>query len=72
MILVAKDDLEKTNTAWAQGGIAAALDGADVVYALGTDEGDIPAGPTLIYQGSHGDRGAHRADKWAYTQASGG
>ncbi|MEM1432192.1 MAG: NADH-quinone oxidoreductase subunit NuoG, partial [Pseudomonadota bacterium] len=45
-----------------EGGIAAALDGAATVYALGVDEIDIPAGPTVIYQGSHGDRGAHRAD----------
>jgi NADH-quinone oxidoreductase subunit G len=44
------------------GGIAAALEGADTVFALGVDEVDIPAGPTVIYQGSHGDRGAHRAD----------
>jgi len=44
------------------GGIAAALEGAETVYALGVDEMDIPAGPTVIYQGSHGDRGAHRAD----------
>ena len=44
------------------GGIAAALDGADVVYALGADELEIPSGPFVIYQGSHGDRGAHRAD----------
>ncbi|WP_370401781.1 NADH-quinone oxidoreductase subunit NuoG [Sulfitobacter sp. JB4-11] len=35
---------------------------ADVIYNLGADEGDIPAGPFVIYQGSHGDRGAHRAD----------
>ncbi|MEL7215857.1 MAG: NADH-quinone oxidoreductase subunit NuoG [Pseudomonadota bacterium] len=44
------------------GGVTAALEGADVVWSLGVDEGDIPAGPTVIYQGSHGDRGAHRAD----------
>ncbi len=44
------------------GGVDAALDGADVVYALGVDEMEIPAGPVVIYQGSHGDRGAHRAD----------
>ena len=30
---------------------------ADVIYNLGADEGDIPAGPFVIYQGSHGDRG---------------
>jgi len=45
-----------------EGGIAAALDGADVIVNLGADEVDLPAGPFVIYQGSHGDRGAHRAD----------
>jgi NADH-quinone oxidoreductase subunit G len=44
------------------GGIGATLEGADVVYSLGADECEIAAGPTVIYQGSHGDRGAHRAD----------
>jgi NADH-quinone oxidoreductase subunit G len=45
----------------AEGGIAAAL-GAEVILNLGADEIDIPAGPFVIYQGSHGDRGAQRAD----------
>ena len=45
-----------------EGGVAAALDGADVIYNLGADEIDVPTGPFVIYQGSHGDRGAHRAD----------
>ncbi|MEO9826565.1 MAG: NADH-quinone oxidoreductase subunit NuoG [Paracoccaceae bacterium] len=36
--------------------------GTEVVYNLGADEVDIPDGATVIYQGSHGDRGAHRAD----------
>lgn len=45
-----------------EGGVAAALEGADTVFNLGADEGDVPAGPFVIYQGSHGDRGAHRAD----------
>ncbi|MEM8632655.1 MAG: NADH-quinone oxidoreductase subunit NuoG [Pseudomonadota bacterium] len=45
-----------------EGGIDAALDGADVIFNLGGDEIDIAAGPFVIYQGSHGDRGAHRAD----------
>ena len=45
-----------------EGGIAAALEGADVVFNLGADEVDLPAGAFVIYQGSHGDRGAHRAD----------
>ncbi|MFT6931759.1 MAG: NADH-quinone oxidoreductase subunit G [Paracoccaceae bacterium] len=57
------------------GGIDAALDGADVVYNLGADEMDVPAGPIVIYQGSHGDRGAHRADiifpGAAYSEESG-
>ena len=44
------------------GGIEAALNGAEVVYNLGADEMDIAPGPFVIYQGSHGDRGAHRAD----------
>ncbi|MBK4215402.1 NADH-quinone oxidoreductase subunit G [Paracoccus caeni] len=45
-----------------EGGLSAAIDGAEVVYNLGADEVDIAAGPFVIYQGSHGDRGAHRAD----------
>jgi NADH-quinone oxidoreductase subunit G len=45
----------------AEGGISEIV-AADVVYNMGADEGDIPAGPFVIYQGSHGDRGAHRAD----------
>ncbi len=58
-----------------EGGMISALDGADVVYNLGADELDIDAGPFVIYQGSHGDRGAHRADvilpSAAYTEESG-
>ncbi|MDP4031954.1 MAG: NADH-quinone oxidoreductase subunit NuoG [Pseudorhodobacter sp.] len=57
------------------GGLTAALDGAEVVYNLGADEIDIAAGAFVIYQGSHGDRGAHRADiilpGAAYTEESG-
>ena len=58
-----------------EGGADAALDGADVVYALGADEIGIKDGPFVIYQGSHGDRGAHRADvilpAAAYTEEQG-
>jgi len=58
----------------AEGGIDAAL-AAEVIYNLGADEIDIPAGPFVIYQGSHGDRGAHRADlilpSAAYTEEQG-
>ncbi len=58
-----------------EGGITAALDGAEVVYNLGADEVEIAKGAFVIYQGSHGDRGAHRADvilpAAAYTEESG-
>jgi len=63
-------DVDATNA----GGVPAVL-GAEVIYNLGADEGDIPAGPFVIYQGSHGDRGAHRADiilpAAAYTEEPG-
>lgn len=58
-----------------EGGLDAAMNGAELVYNLGADEVEIPAGPYVIYQGSHGDRGAHRADVIlpgaAYTEESG-
>ena len=57
------------------GGLVAAVDGAEVIYNMGADEVDIAAGPFVIYQGSHGDRGANRADVIlpgaAYTEESG-
>ncbi len=47
----------------------------DVVYLLGADEIDVAPGAFVIYQGTHGDRGAHRADVIlpgaAYTEKSG-
>ena len=47
----------------------------DVVYLLGADEIAIAPGAFVIYQGSHGDRGAHRADVIlpgaAYTEKAG-
>ncbi|SEQ27175.1 NADH-quinone oxidoreductase subunit G [Loktanella sp. DSM 29012] len=58
-----------------EGGLSAALDGAEVIYNLGADEVEIPGGAFVIYQGSHGDRGAHRADvilpAAAYTEENG-
>ncbi|GAW34022.1 NADH-quinone oxidoreductase chain 3 [Roseovarius sp. A-2] len=58
-----------------EGGLEAAIDGADVIYNLGADEVEIAEGPFVIYQGSHGDRGAHRADVIlpgaAYTEEQG-
>ena len=53
----------------------AAVQQAEVIYNLGADEVDIAQGPFVIYQGSHGDRGAHRADiilpSAAYTEEPG-
>jgi NADH-quinone oxidoreductase subunit G len=61
--------------AWTEGGMEAALDGAQVIWNLGADEIEIAPGPFVIYQGSHGDRGAHRADlilpAAAYTEENG-
>ncbi|MBU3030257.1 NADH-quinone oxidoreductase subunit NuoG [Paracoccus marinaquae] len=45
-----------------EGGLTAAIEGAEVIYNLGADEVDVADGAFVIYQGSHGDRGAHRAD----------
>ncbi|MBN2740274.1 MAG: NADH-quinone oxidoreductase subunit G [Rhodobacteraceae bacterium] len=49
-----------------EGGLLAAIDGAEVIYNMGADEVEIAprseGGPFVIYQGSHGDRGANRAD----------
>jgi NADH-quinone oxidoreductase subunit G len=55
---------------------AVGKDKLDVLYLLGADEIELPdTGSTfIIYQGSHGDRGAHRADvilpAAAYTEKS--
>ena len=49
--------------------------GADVIFNLGADEIDIAPGAFVVYIGSHGDRGAHRADVIlpgaAYTEKTG-
>ena len=49
--------------------------GADLIFNLGADEIDIAPGAFVVYFGSHGDRGAHRADvilpTAAYTEMSG-
>jgi NADH-quinone oxidoreductase subunit G len=61
-----------------EGGRAAremAQGGVDVLFNLGADEIDIAPGAFVVYQGTHGDRGAHRADVIlpgaAYTEKSG-
>ena len=52
-----------------------AVNAADVIFNLGADEVEIAPGAFVIYQGSHGDRGAHRADVIlpgaAYTEETG-
>ncbi|WP_299080010.1 NADH-quinone oxidoreductase subunit NuoG [uncultured Ruegeria sp.] len=63
-------DVDATN----EGGMDA-VGAADVIYNLGADEVEISDGAFVIYQGSHGDRGAHRADVIlpgaAYTEENG-
>ena len=34
----------------------------DVLFLLGVDEIEVPSGGFVVYIGTHGDRGAHRAD----------
>jgi NADH-quinone oxidoreductase subunit G len=47
----------------------------DVLFLLGSDEMKVPDGTFVVYIGTHGDRGAHRADVIlpgaAYTEKSG-
>jgi NADH-quinone oxidoreductase subunit G len=53
----------------------AASGALDVVFLLGADEIEIEPGAFVVYIGTHGDRGAHRADVIlpgaAYTEKSG-
>ncbi|NEW87162.1 NADH-quinone oxidoreductase subunit G [Rhodopseudomonas sp. WA056] len=61
------------------GGLGAAematAGGVDVLFSLGADEVKVPDGAFVVYIGTHGDRGAHRADVIlpgaAYTEKSG-
>jgi len=62
-----------------QGGLdapaMAGADALDVLFLLGADEIAVAPGAFVVYQGSHGDRGAHRADVIlpgaAYTEKAG-
>ncbi len=53
----------------------AAAGALDVLFLLGADEIEVGAGAFVVYQGTHGDKGAHRADVIlpgaAYTEKSG-
>jgi NADH-quinone oxidoreductase subunit G len=60
-----------------KGGLDAAKMAAgrvEVLFLLGADEIDVASGPFVVYIGTHGDRGAHRADVIlpgaAYTEKS--
>jgi len=61
----------------AGGATAAAMadGGVDVLFLLGADEIDVESRAFVVYIGTHGDRGAHRADVIlpgaAYTEKSG-
>ena len=54
---------------------AMASGGVDVLFLLGADEVKVPDGTFVVYIGTHGDAGAHRADVIlpgaAYTEKSG-
>jgi len=39
-----------------------AAGGVDDLFLLGADEVEVASGPFVVYIGTHGDRGAHRAD----------
>ena len=49
--------------------------GLDLLFLLGADEANVPEGAFVVYLGTHGDAGAHRADVIlpgaAYTEKSG-
>ena len=68
-------DLGFVPSAGGKDAAAMAKGGVDVLFNLGADEIDIAPGAFVIYQGTHGDRGAHRADVIlpgaAYTEKSG-
>ncbi len=64
---------------FAGGGLSAAqmttFGTLDVLFLLGADDTKVPDGTFVVYIGTHGDRGAHRADVIlpgaAYTEKSG-
>jgi NADH-quinone oxidoreductase subunit G len=49
-----------------EGGLSASAmaksNALDVLFLLGADEVDVPSSAFVVYVGSHGDNGAHRAD----------
>jgi NADH-quinone oxidoreductase subunit G len=55
-------DLGLVPSAGGQGTAQMAAGGVDVLFLLGADEVEVAPGAFVIYIGTHGDRGAHRAD----------
>ena len=43
-------------------GYSSSIEWSDIILNIGMDEYDLPEDKFVIYQGSHGDRGANRAD----------
>ena len=55
-------DLGLTPGAGGKTAIEMAGGGGEVLFLLGADEIEVKPGPFVVYIGTHGDRGAHRAD----------
>jgi NADH-quinone oxidoreductase subunit G len=55
-------DLGLVPGAGGQNAAQMAAGGVDVLFLLGADEIEVAPGPFVVYIGTHGDRGAHRAD----------
>ena len=55
-------DLGLVPGAGGQNAAQMAKGGLDLLFLLGADEIDVASGPFVVYIGTHGDRGAHRAD----------
>ncbi len=55
-------DLGLVPEAGGQNAAKMAEGGVEVLFLLGADEIEVAPGPCVVYIGTHGDRGAHRAD----------
>ncbi len=55
-------DLGLVPGAGGQTAVQMAEGGVDLLFLLGADEIEVAPGPFVVYIGTHGDRGAHRAD----------
>ena len=55
-------DLGLVPVAGGQNAAQIAAGGVELLFLLGADEIEVGPGPFVVYIGTHGDRGAHRAD----------